>query len=149
MWPRSPFFIPVNGLILSSAEPLGEVEVRVKDGGMGLTNEEEKCISSDCVWGWTRHRLRQRKRAPRPVALRSASDCSQEKADHKYARLRPAGSRPTALLPRHVAAVGGGVIFFFHSTSFPRRTKRKRAADAWETAREGSRAENPDGPGSS
>lgn len=85
------------------------------------------------------------------VERRGQADCSEEKADHKYARLRPAGSRPTALLPCHAATVGGGVIFLFHSTSSPCRAERKRAADAWETAREGFRAprptENPGVPG--
>lgn len=108
------FFIPVKG---SSSEPRLS-SVCERDGPV---------FGSACVADGD-------SRAPRPAALRSASDCSEEKADHKYARLWPAGSRPTALLPRRAAAVGGGVIFFFHSASSRRRAEGKRAADVWETA---------------
>lgn len=79
----------------------------VKDGVMGVMNEEEKHTFLLTAFGPARDT------GCPPVALESASDCSEEKADHKYARLRPAGSRPTALLPCNATTVGGGVIFFF------------------------------------
>lgn len=108
------FFIPVKG---SSSEPRLS-SVCERDGPV---------FGSACVADGD-------SRAPRPAALRSASECSEEKADHKYARLWPAGSRPTALLPRRAAAVGGGVIFFSIPLPLAAAPKGKRAADVWETA---------------
>lgn len=104
------------------------VWVCMKDGVIGIVEKEGKCSSSHRVWG----RLSHCDSVAERRGQSSSSDCSQEKADHKYARLWPAGSWLTALLPHHVATVGGGGIFFSHSTSFPRRTERKRAAEAWE-----------------
>ena len=126
MWPRSLLFIPVNSLILSSREPLVCVCVCVKDGVMGIKNQEEKCVSFFlAAFRAGRVPNRDSSAEPRPVALKSASDCSEEKADHKYARLRPAGSRTTALLPCQAATVGGGVILFSIPLPFPAALRRK------------------------
>lgn len=70
------------------------------------------------------------------VCEKASSDCSREKDDHNYARLWPAGSWPTVLLPWNAARVGGlvwgGGSFSIHFLSLPHR-ERKHGADVWET----------------
>lgn len=85
-------------------------------------------------------RGRSRRRAPQTAARRKLTtnmpDCGRRAPGRLLSAL--------AVWPQW----GGGVIFFFHSTSFPRRTERKRAADVWEAAREGFRAQGrPESPG--
>lgn len=122
-------FSCVTPISINSLEGKGGVEE-------GVRNERWESVSFPVTnfWIWVCERQEKQWRKGAQSRATAAQTVVEEKADHKYARLWPAGSWPTALLPCHVAAVGGGAVFPFHFLLLC-HTERKRAADVWETVR--------------